>query len=126
MTIVFGANQGVFNSISALVGEVLSRYGYDSNSAGVFGALVIVMGLIGAMLFGLYVDKTKKFKSSLIICTILGSIGIIAMFLVLEFYNNYYLCAFTACFWGFFLMPMIPLCYDLGCEIAFPVGEAMA
>lgn len=26
---------------------------------------------------------------------------------------------------GFFAVPLLPLCLDFGCEICFPVGEAM-
>ena len=29
----------------------------------------------------------------------------------------------TACI-GFSFTPLVPICYDLGCELAFPIGEA--
>lgn len=78
--------------------------------------------------------KTGKYKLTYIICTILINIGTVFL-LTLGFAASVvtiqqgpsklsfsYLCIAFA---GFNLIPIIPLSYDFGSEIAYPVSEAV-
>jgi FLVCR family MFS transporter 7 len=52
---------GLFNSLSTLVNNILSPYGFSENDAGIAGALLIVVGLVTAAVTSPLVDRYKKF-----------------------------------------------------------------
>ena len=91
----------------------------------VIGALLIIMGIVGAVLLGLYVEHNLKFQKVLSLCIFIGAI-VMAMFYVslwLEFRFGI-ICVLMG-FAGFVLVPVIPLGFELAVELCFPVGEAI-
>ena len=73
----------------------------------------------------LYVEKTKKYKKALQFCSIMAFIGKI-LFIALLSTCNFWLISIGISFIGFFLLPILPLGFELACEITFPVGEAVS
>ena len=84
---------------------------------------MIVAGLIGAGCFGYYVEVTKLYKTSILICLTGFMASIFMMAFVLYSYNIAW-CGLACFLMGFGALPLLPLCFDLACEITFPVGEA--
>ena len=84
---------------------------------------MIVAGLIGAGCFGYYVEVTKLYKASILICLTGFMASIFMMAFVLYSYNIAW-CGLACFLMGFGALPLLPLCFDLACEITFPVGEA--
>jgi hypothetical protein len=95
------------------------------NDSSVFGATFIVCGLIGATAMSLYVEKTHEFKKACLICTVLGFFGL-GLFTGLSFLENLYAEIIAVACIGIFTMPLLPLSLDLGCELSFPIGEALS
>jgi len=84
---------------------------------------MIVAGLVGAGFFGWYVEVSKLYKTSILICLTGFMSSIFMMAFVL--YSGNIIWNGLACFlMGFGALPLLPLCFDLACEITFPVGEA--
>lgn len=84
---------------------------------------MIVAGLIGAGIFGYYVEVSKLYKTSILICLV----GFLAAIFMMAFvlYSEQIIYPGIACFlMGFAALPLMPLCFDLACELAFPIGEA--
>jgi MFS transporter, FLVCR family, MFS-domain-containing protein 7 len=52
---------GLFNSLSTLINNILSPYGFSETDAGIAGALLIVVGLAAAAVTSPLVDRYKKF-----------------------------------------------------------------
>ena len=84
-------------------------------------------------MYSIFVMKTGRYKLTYIVCCIainIGKIwfylGFIASVLVLQegprLIGAVYVCIAFA---GFNLIPIIPLSYDFGSEIAYPVSEAV-
>ena len=73
----------------------------------------------------LYVEKTKKYKKTLQFCSIMAFIGKIIFLAVLST-GNFWLISIGISFTGFFLLPILPIGFELACEITFPVGEAVS
>ena len=57
--IPFATYVGFFNSFSSLLNQILEPYGYSESSAGIAGALLIVVGLISAAISSPFIDKYK-------------------------------------------------------------------
>lgn len=52
---------GFFNSLSSLLNQMLTPYGYTDDEAGIGGAVLIVVGLVVAAVASPLIDRTKKF-----------------------------------------------------------------
>lgn len=59
--IPFSIYVGFFNSISSLLNQMMSPYGFSDDDAGIGGAVLIVVGLVAAAVASPIVDRTKKF-----------------------------------------------------------------
>ena len=59
--IPFAVYVGFFNSISSLLNQIMSPYGFSDDEAGIGGAVLIVVGLVAAAVSSPILDRTKKF-----------------------------------------------------------------
>lgn len=90
-----------------------------------FGALFIIGGLMGSAVFGIYVEKTKKFK------LVINLIGILSVFfgiiIMLSFGWGIMWLTTIFCFAiGFSMIPIMPIGFEFGVEMSYPVDEAFA
>lgn len=83
------------------------------------------MGLIGSPLWGVYVGKTKKYRSSLLILSSLSALVLFSL-LFIGPKGNPYITGVGIGLYGFFTTPMLPILFELCCELTFPVAEANA
>jgi len=64
---------GIYTTSGAILGPIFEPYGYDSTEISIFGAFHILFGLIGCVVTGIVLDKTKRFLRTLrLVC--LGSL----------------------------------------------------
>ena len=52
---------GFFNSISSLLTQILTPYGFSETESGIAGAVLILVGLLSAAITSPIVDRTKKY-----------------------------------------------------------------
>ncbi|XP_021116121.1 major facilitator superfamily domain-containing protein 7 isoform X5 [Heterocephalus glaber] len=78
LAVCFGGGIGVFSSFSALLEQILCASGYSNEFSGLCGALFIVFGILGALILGLYVDRTKHFTEATKIGLCLASLACVA------------------------------------------------
>ncbi|KAF5024304.1 hypothetical protein F66182_3634 [Fusarium sp. NRRL 66182] len=57
----FAVFVGFFNSISSLLNQMLTPYGFSDDEAGIGGAVLIVVGLVAAAISSPIMDRTKSF-----------------------------------------------------------------
>lgn len=88
------------------------------------GAIIIVSGLVGSIVMGLFVEKTRKYRKALIIC-VLSALFAFGFFIGAMFVQNIIVLAIVTTFLGFFMTPILPLGLEFACEITFPIGEAV-
>lgn len=50
---------GLFNSISTILNQVMSPYGFDDTQSGIAGAVLIVVGLVSSAITSPILDRTK-------------------------------------------------------------------
>ncbi|KAF4447366.1 hypothetical protein F53441_9086 [Fusarium austroafricanum] len=63
--IPFAVYVGFFNSISSLLNQIFSPYGFSDDEAGIGGAILIVVGLVAAAISSPIIDRTKSFLLTL-------------------------------------------------------------
>jgi len=123
LCIVFCFSFGTFNAMATIIDQLLSPYGYSSSDSGDIGALVVVMGLIGCGVASVIVDKTRMYKSCIILCLLIATVSIV-LFTIYLGPKSFSMIATWTSFIGFSMTPILPIVLELGVEISFPVQEA--
>ena len=59
--IQFSVYSGFFNAYSSLINQIYEPYGYSTDHCGFIGAVLIVVGLIGAAVLSPLIDRTHAF-----------------------------------------------------------------
>lgn len=85
---------------------------------------MLVMGVAGSIVFSIYLKKTGNYRRALRIIVVLSFCIIVALEVWLSLSAALGITIIIIGFVGFCCTPIIMLCYDLGCELAFPMGEA--
>lgn len=60
--VTFGIGTGIFNAITTLLSQILRPIGYTDDQAGLFGALIVGVGLVGAIVVAPLLDWSHKYK----------------------------------------------------------------
>ncbi|XP_050011575.1 solute carrier family 49 member A3 isoform X6 [Alexandromys fortis] len=123
LAICFGGGIGIFSSFSALLEQILCANGYSNEFSGLCGALFIVFGILGALLLGLYVDRTKHFTEATKIGLCLTSMTFVAFALVSQLQGQTFALAAICSLLGLFGFSVAPVVMELAVECSFPVGE---
>lgn len=61
MFIPFSVYVGFFNSVSALINQILEPYGFSETEAGIAGGVLIIVGLISSAIVSPINDRYKKY-----------------------------------------------------------------
>jgi FLVCR family MFS transporter 7 len=124
LMLVWGGGAGLFNALLTLLPQFVCPFGYSDTNAGLWGALMIFCGLVGATLAGLLIDYTKLFKEIATVSLCLAILSLVWFTEVFTMHDQPVLIGFSLCVFGFFALPLIPACMELGVEITYPVAEA--
>lgn len=128
LSLSFGTVNGTFNIYGSLMDNILHPYKFSSDQVSVFGASLMIAGIISAGLFGAYVERTLKYRNVFWICSLLGFLTIAGFPLSLKFlqdaqkYYWLYLCLVTC--QGIVFIPLQPISIDYGTDTMFPIGQA--
>jgi len=105
-----------------MVQPMVYPFGYTITEAGIIATITLGCGLVGSLVWAAYVDKTKKFKRSVIICSVLTICSTVFMAAGL-FIQQFAVTAVATGLLGFFALPLLSLGFELCAELSFPVAE---
>ncbi|KAG9347546.1 hypothetical protein JZ751_005114 [Albula glossodonta] len=105
---------------------LLLSYGHSTQgeelNAGRIGLTLVVAGMVGSIICGLWLDYTKTYKMTTLIVYILSFIGMVVFTFTLDL-GHLILVFFTAGVLGFFMTGYLPLGFEFGVEITYPESE---
>eukprot|EP00048_Salpingoeca_helianthica_P016223 m.231140 g.231140 ORF g.231140 m.231140 type:complete len:455 (+) comp18253_c0_seq1:13-1377(+) len=120
LLLAFGIGVGMFSSLTTLLGQIVNAQGYSDDDAGIFGASLIGVGLVGAVISAVVADRTRRFTEIVRVCFPGATLGILMLTLVNK-PDNYGL-VLTACgISGFFTFAALPVSLELCVECTYPV-----
>ena len=99
----------VFNTVMTLINQIVQIHGYSNDDAGLFGAMIVLFGLIGAAIISVLMQKTKAYMTILKIGFALAVIGMLAMLGMLS-PDNFDLLLSAFCFLGKFIYKCLYIC----------------
>ncbi|GJQ81225.1 hypothetical protein Trydic_g20444 [Trypoxylus dichotomus] len=124
LTLAYGINIGVFAGVCTILNQfILSYFPNAEKDAGTIGLLLVVIGMIGVIIFGFVLDKTKKYKEVTIGLFAMTTLGIGAFMVALENYSKLFV-YISACGFGFFQNAFYASGFEFGVELSFPQPES--
>lgn len=114
---------GIYFSFGNLMSLYLTPFGLTVEQISIGGCVNLLSGVCSAIFFGIFLDKTRIYKKSLIFI----SFGNIFSFLWLSFYTlpkaseDFPMLLLNFAFIGAFLFPAFPLCLTFSTEVTFPL-----
>ncbi|TMS36855.1 hypothetical protein L596_003928 [Steinernema carpocapsae] len=124
LTIALGGGVGLFNALYNNLQPSLCVKGYSETFSGLMGSLLIVSGLIGSAISGVYVDKSKKFTETMKISFLIAGIGASSLAIAFQFEGKEWWVALSIASFGAFGFAIYPIGLELGVEATYPVAEA--
>ena len=111
---------GIANYLSIALETITSKFGFSSQEISIFGICVIIFGLIGCGICSYLSAINRKYKKICLITMIATLVFTLTIYFIMKA-QIFYLSVINSCLLGIFLMPVLPLSLELGCEITVPV-----
>ncbi|ETN77321.1 hypothetical protein NECAME_03221 [Necator americanus] len=119
-----GGGVGLFNALYNNLQPALCVMGYSPQFNGGMGALLIMSGLVGAAIAGIYVDKTGEFEKTMKIGFLLAGIAACSLAISINFEDVEGWVVTSLFLFGAFGFSIYPIGLEMGVEATFPVAEA--
>ncbi|XP_074598387.1 histamine transporter [Brevipalpus obovatus] len=122
LAISYGINVGVFYAISTILDQMIaSAYPGEEAAAGRIGAIITVVGTVGAMCSGWILDRFHLFKETTLVLYLFSTIGLLGFTLTLNVSLPW--SHLVAAFLGFFMTGYLPIGFEYAAEITYPQPE---
>ncbi|XP_041827810.1 feline leukemia virus subgroup C receptor-related protein 2 isoform X1 [Melanotaenia boesemani] len=123
LVISYGLNVGCFYAISTLLNRmIIEHYPGEEVNAGRIGLTIVIAGMAGSLICGIWLDKTKTYKQTTLVVYILSLVGMIVYAFTLSL-GHLWVVFVTAGILGFFMTGYLPLGFEFAVELTFPESE---
>nr|XP_022905717.1 uncharacterized MFS-type transporter C09D4.1-like [Onthophagus taurus] len=124
LMVSYGMNIGVYAGICTLLNQfILSYFKNAEEDAGRMGLLLVVFGIFGSLIFGIILDRTKKFKETTLGLYTMTVLGVLSFSFALETRSKAVVYASVA-FLGFFQNAYYPAGFEFAAELTYPQPES--
>ncbi|XP_058663389.1 heme transporter FLVCR2 isoform X2 [Ammospiza nelsoni] len=123
LMVTYGLNVGCFYALSTLLNRmVIHHYPGEEVNAGRIGLTIILSGMAGALISGIWLDKTKTYKQTTLVVYIMSLVGMIVYTFTLSL-GHLWVVFVTAGLLGFFMTGYLPLGFEFAAELTYPESE---
>ncbi|NXN98583.1 FLVC2 protein, partial [Rhinopomastus cyanomelas] len=123
LMVTYGLNTGCFYSLSTLLNRmVIHRYPGEEVNAGRIGLTIVLSGMAGALISGIWLDRTKTYKQTTVAVYVLSLAGMVAYTFTLSL-GHLWVVFVTAGMLGFFMTGYLPLGFEFAVELTYPESE---
>lgn len=123
LLISYGIMTGSFYSVSTLLNQMLTfHYEGEEVNAGRIGLTLVIAGMVGSVICGVWLDYTKTYKQTTLVVYILSFIAMLIFTFTLDL-GNLVVVFVTGGILGFFMTGYLPLGFEFAVEITYPESE---
>ncbi|XP_075470814.1 choline/ethanolamine transporter FLVCR2 isoform X2 [Ascaphus truei] len=123
LAVSYGLNTGAFYSLSTLLNRiVIEHYPGEEVNAGRIGLTITISGMCGALVTGLWLDRTKTYKQTTLLVYIFSLAGMVTFTFILNL-GHLWIVFLTAGCLGFFMTGYLPLGFEFAAELTHPESE---
>ncbi|KPP63773.1 hypothetical protein Z043_117938 [Scleropages formosus] len=119
----YGLNVGCFYAVSTLLNQmIMEHYPGEEVNAGRIGLTIVVAGMFGSLICGIWLDKTKTYKQTTLAVYLLSFVGMLVYAFTLNL-GHLWVVFITAGVLGFFMTGYLPLGFEFAVELTYPESE---
>ncbi|CAL8108474.1 unnamed protein product [Calicophoron daubneyi] len=120
----YGINTGTYYALGTLLNLILLQFFPADAPIGWVGFLLIISGIIGSIIGGIVLDKSKKYKLVIIVMYLMGLLwmGVFTGCLYRHSIVLIFVCSF---FLGFFMTGFLPIGFEFAAELTYPESEGL-
>ncbi|KAM9708396.1 choline/ethanolamine transporter flvcr2a isoform 1-T2 [Menidia menidia] len=123
LVISYGLNVGCFYAISTLLNRmIIEHYPGEEVNAGRIGLTIVIAGMGGSLICGVWLDKTKTYKQTTLAVYILSLVGMVVYAFTLSL-GHLWVVFITSGLLGFFMTGYLPLGFEFAVELTHPESE---
>lgn len=123
LVISYGLNVGCFYAVSTLLNRmIIEHYPGQEVNAGRIGLTIVIAGMVGSLICGIWLDKTKTYKQTTLIVYLLSLVGMLVYAFTLSL-GHLWLVFVTSGVLGFFMTGYLPLGFEFAVELTYPESE---
>ncbi|XP_038585459.1 feline leukemia virus subgroup C receptor-related protein 2 isoform X3 [Micropterus salmoides] len=123
LVVSYGLNVGCFYAVSTLLNRmVIEHYPGEEVNAGRIGLTIVVAGMVGSLICGVWLDKTKTYKQTTLVVYLLSLTGMLVYAFTLNL-GYLWVVFVTAGVLGFFMTGYLPLGFEFAVELTYPESE---
>ena len=126
---------GYYNVIGTIINPLFELYSISGNNSSIIYFISNISGMISSVIISKIVDKNNKFKLSMIILCVLGTIFEILLTIFLEIFKpenpnenskiEFAIALIINSLVTIVVMPFYTIGMNYACEITYPVGESI-
>ncbi|KAG7509900.1 feline leukemia virus subgroup C receptor-related protein 2 isoform X3 [Solea senegalensis] len=123
LVVSYGLNVGCFYAVSTLLNRmIIEHYPGEEVNAGRIGLTIVIAGMVGSLICGIWLDKTKTYKQTTLVVYLLSLIGMLIYAFTLNL-GHLWVVFVTAGVLGFFMTGYLPLGFEFAVELTYPESE---
>ncbi|XP_074647757.1 choline/ethanolamine transporter flvcr2a-like isoform X2 [Tubulanus polymorphus] len=123
LTLTYGINTGCYYAIGTLLNPiVLFYFENEEQNVGRIGLTLVLAGILGSIIAGIWLDKSKKYKETTVAIYFLSMAGMAAFTGILHV-KLLWLVFIVAGMLGFFMTGYLPVGFEFAAELTFPESE---
>ncbi|XP_067427786.1 heme transporter FLVCR2-like isoform X1 [Thunnus thynnus] len=123
LIITYGLNVGCFYAVGTLLNRmIIDHYPGEEVNAGRIGLTIVIAGMVGSLICGLWLDKTKTYKQTTLAVYFMSLVGMIVYATTLSL-GYLWVVFITAGALGFFMTGYLPLGFEYAVELTYPESE---
>lgn len=115
---------GSFLVFGSSANFLIKPFGFTDIIISLSAVGLIIFGTVGAVLGSIFIKRTRQYKILITVTTFAACGTLIALILQLFIIPVPGITIVIVAVIGFFVVPVVPTSYEIGCEVAFPIGEA--
>ncbi|KAK7906889.1 hypothetical protein WMY93_015501 [Mugilogobius chulae] len=123
LIITYGLNVGCFYAVSTLLNRmIIEHYPGEEVNAGRIGLTIVIAGMVGSLICGVWLDRTKTYKQTTLAVYLMSLVGMIVYAATLDL-GHLWVVFITAGALGFFMTGYLPLGFEFAVELTYPECE---
>ncbi|XP_069552753.1 choline/ethanolamine transporter flvcr2b isoform X3 [Brachyistius frenatus] len=123
LLITYGLNVGCFYAVGTLLNRmIIERYPGEEVNAGRIGLTIVIAGMVGSLICGIWLDRTKTYKQTTLAVYFMSMVGMIVYTATLNL-GHLWVVFITAGSLGFFMTGYLPLGFEFAVELTYPESE---
>ncbi|KAM6954237.1 choline/ethanolamine transporter flvcr2b [Aplochiton taeniatus] len=123
LIITYGLNVGCFYAVGTLLNRmIIEHYPGEEVNAGRIGLTIVIAGMVGSLICGIWLDRTKTYKQTTLTVYSMSLVGMIVYAATLSL-GHLWVVFITAGALGFFMTGYLPLGFEFAVELTYPESE---